>query len=104
MSGPLIHGIDVALDPGIESDDRTWFGLHVRELPALTGPVEARVFDVREPRDAAGWIGMCMQHTLTGEAALDTHLRQHAPPMRADGVERSGDRLRATRRVLRALD
>lgn len=101
MTTPVIYEVNVAIDPSIEADYRAWLAVHVRELLALPGFVDARVFDVLEPRADDGWVSLSMQYRLVDATALDAYLRDHAMRMRADGVARFGDRFRATRRVLR---
>lgn len=103
MTGHVVYEVNIAIDPEIEAGYRVWLQVHMRELLALPGFIGARVFDVLDPVDAAGWVGLCTQYTLTDDAALGTYLREHAPRMRADGVTRFGDRVRATRRVLRVV-
>ena len=41
-----------------------------------------------------------MQYRLRDQASLDAYLRDHAPRMRAQGVEKFGEQFRAERRVL----
>jgi hypothetical protein len=42
-----------------------------------------------------------VQYALVDLTALDGYLREHAPRLRAEGVARFGDRVRAQRRILR---
>jgi hypothetical protein len=41
-----------------------------------------------------------VQYRLRGADALAAYLRDHAPRLRADGIARFGERVRASRRVL----
>lgn len=43
---------------------------------------------------------LCTQYRLRDAAALATYLREHAPRLRADDMEKFGGRFRADRRVL----
>lgn len=97
----LVYEVTTEIDPSIEADYRAWLGPHVAEIRALPGFTGARVHELVDP---ATGIGFCMQFLLDGEAALEAYLREHAPRLRADGVARFGDRMRATRRVMRLLD
>ena len=84
------------------SEYRAWLDAHVPQLLALPGFVSAEVFEVLEPV-AAGRAGLCVQYRLRDAAALEAYLRKHAPHIRAEGLARFGERVRANRRVLRAV-
>ncbi|HEY2347205.1 MAG TPA: DUF4286 family protein [Xanthomonadaceae bacterium] len=79
-----------------------WLRAHVAEIVALPGFEDAELhalFD--EAADDAGW---CVRYRLRDRVALDDYLRDHAPRLRADGIARFGDAMRAQRRVLLPLD
>ena len=64
---------------------------HVREILALPGFTGARIFEVLDPPPTAGRIALCVQYPLRDAAALDDYLREHAPRLRADGLQRFGE-------------
>lgn len=97
----VVYEVNLAVDPMVEAEYRAWLAVHVHELLALPGFVDASIADVLEPATDDGWVPMCVRYTLIDAAALDAYLRDHAPRMRAEGVARFGDRFRATRRVMR---
>lgn len=97
----IVYEVNVEVDAEIAAAYRTWLRAHIAEILALPGFVDARTFEVRDPAPTAGRIALCVQYRLTGTAALDAYLREHAPRLRADGVARFGERFRAQRRVLR---
>ncbi|WP_149195239.1 DUF4286 family protein [Luteimonas suaedae] len=100
----VIYEVDIEIASGEAAAYRKWLAEHVRQMLALPGFIGAEVFEVADPSPASGWIALCVQYRLRDRAALDGYLRDHAARMRADGVVRFGDRLRAHRRILRSAD
>ncbi|MGH8108944.1 MAG: DUF4286 family protein [Arenimonas sp.] len=94
----IIYEVNVFVQREIENDYRAWLEKHVAEILALPGFLDAQVFDVQQ--DAGKDLAICMQYRLESQTALDNYLEQHAPRLRADGVEKFGNRFTASRRVL----
>lgn len=100
---PVVYEVNLAVDREIAAEYRDWLVTHVREMLALPGFTGARLMEtVQDQADAAETI-FCTQYELADQAALDEYLRLHSARMRADGINRFGDRFRSTRRVLREL-
>lgn len=98
----VVYEVSVDVDAGLREDYLRWLGPHVAEILALPGFEGAETFEVVDPADPA-LLRVCMRYRLADAAALDDYLRDHAPRLRADGIARFGDRMRATRRVMRPL-
>jgi len=99
----VIYEVNLAVDREIAVEYRSWLATHVQEMLALPGFTGARIMEaVQDQADAAETV-FCTQYELADQAALDNYLRVHSARMRADGVNRFGDRFRSTRRVLRDL-
>lgn len=98
----IVYEVNLEVDAAIAGEYRAWLEIHVRELLALPGFVDARILEVLEPEPAAGEIALCVQYALRDRAALDSYLHVHAPRLRGEGIARFGERVRAQRRVLRA--
>jgi len=96
----VIYEVTVVVQRRLEASYRSWLDDHVREIVALPGFTGASVSDVVDPAPAADEFAICMQYRLVDDAALANYLREHAPRLRADGIERFGDGFRASRRVL----
>lgn len=97
MSTPLVY--EVTLDIGADKLDEfdVWLKAHVREMLALPGFRDARVL---KPEGAEpGAVRRVVQYTLSSRTDLDRYVAEHAPRMRAEGVKRFGDKLKASRRV-----
>ncbi|MDX2088603.1 MAG: DUF4286 family protein [Kofleriaceae bacterium] len=96
----VIYEVNLDIDAAVADAYRAWLTVHIDELLTLPGFLEATCFDVRDPAPSAGRVALCVQYQLRDRAALDDYLRDHAPRMRADGLQRFGDAFRATRRIL----
>ena len=94
-----IYEVNLFVRREIEEDYRAWLEMHIAEILALPGFVDAQSFDVHQD-EAGDEVAICVQYRLQSMAALENYFEQHAPRLRADGVARFGDRFRARRRVL----
>ena len=99
-----VYEVNVEIDAAIRSDYMRWLRAHVDEILALPGFTGAELFEVLDPAPTASTHRVCVQYRLVDDAALEAYLRDHAPRLRADGIARFGERMRATRRVLRPID
>ena len=99
----VVYEVSADVDAAIREDYLRWLGPHVAEILALPGFTRADVFEVVDPA-SPDTLRVCMHYHLVDEAALQAYLREHAPRLRADGIARFGERIRAQRRVMRALD
>lgn len=103
-AGPVVYEVNIDLDAAIRPEYLAWLEAHVAEICALPGFVGAQVLEVTDPAPAPGRAGLCVQYRLTGPDALGRYLADHAPRLRAEGVERFGSRFTASRRVLAVQD
>lgn len=99
-AGGVVYEVNLDVDAAIAGAYRAWLDAHVAAMLALPGFVGARVLDVVDPPPAPGRAAWCVHYALRDDAALDAYLREHAPRMREEGLQRFGDRFRASRRVL----
>ena len=98
----VIYEVTVHARADIARDYLAWLRGHVEAMLGLPGFESAELHAVLEPaEDARGW---CIRYRLRDRAALEDYLRDHAPRMRAEGIERFGDAFRAQRRVLATLE
>ena len=98
----VTYEVNLAVEAGVLEAYRAWLADHVAEIVALPGFTGATTWDVVDPAPPSGVTHLCVQYALVEAAALEAYLRDHAPRLRADGIARFGDRVRATRRVLHA--
>ena len=101
---PVVYEVNLDLDAAIRGEYLAWLAAHVAEIRALPGFTGAAVFEVADPPPPIGRVALCVQYRLSGTAALEAYLRDHAPRLRAEGLARFGGRASASRRVLEGLD
>ncbi len=99
----ITYEVNLFVKRAIEAEFRAWLDPHVREILALPGFTGGQVFERLDPPAEADEFVVCTQYHVVDEAALARYLREYAPALRADGLNRFGDRFRAERRVLRWL-
>lgn len=96
----IIYEVDLAIGADVAEAHARWLDAHVRQMLGFERFLEAEILDRRDPPAESGWVARCARYRLIDQAALDAYLRDHAPRMRADGVARFGDQVRASRRIL----
>lgn len=99
----VVYEVNLQVNPTRAAEYLDWLRAHIAEILALPGFVSAECWQVSEPLDGQGWRSLCVQYRLRDRAALDVYLRDHAPRLRADGVQRFGEDFRAQRRILTTL-
>lgn len=98
----IVYEVNLTVDRAIADVYADWLEDHVREMLGLPGFESAEwLEDVDDPEEEADprWT---IQYRLRSHDDLVRYVEEHAERMRADGLERFGDRFQATRRVLRA--
>ena len=96
----VVYEVNLHVKRAVEREYRDWLTAHIREILALPGFIGAELFEVSDPAPAADEFALCVHYQLRDAAALAAYLREHAPRLRAEGVARFGDNLRAERRVM----
>jgi hypothetical protein len=94
----IVYEVNVDVDADVADAFDAWLIDHVRAMRALPGFEDATLWKVDRTDD--GRVSRCARYVLHDRRALDDYLVEHAPRMRADGVERFGNAFTATRRVL----
>ena len=99
----IVYEVNLSVERLIAEEYAGWLHAHVRELLALEGFVDATI--LREPEhDQPEREHYVVHYRLESRDALERYLREDAPRMRAEGVERFGGRFTAWRRVLEERD
>lgn len=103
MSGPnVIYEVNLDVSPQVARDFEPWLQDHVRQMLALEGFRSASVFRVRDEseREESPRHRYTVQYLMEDQAALDRYLASDAPRMRQEGLQRFGQHLLASRRIL----
>ena len=94
----VLYEVNLDADAAIEGPFDTWLRDHIADVLQFGGFLSAEILG--DPTAPAGRIRRIVQYRLRDQASLDAYLRDHAPRMRAQGVEKFGERYTAERRVL----
>ncbi len=101
----VTYEVRLEIDEAIAGDVDTWLPEHVAEMLRLPGFTSAQVYDDAPlPVPPDDKVRRTVRYELVNSDALTAYLRDHAPRMRQEGVQRFGDRMSATRRVLQPVD
>ncbi|MEO8672012.1 MAG: DUF4286 family protein [Tahibacter sp.] len=102
----IVYEVNIRVAASIAVDYAAWLAAHVAEIRRLPGFVDARVFAVEEmpPPESDAEQRLCVHYHLQDRAALQRYLREDAPRLRRDGVERFADQVHVHRRVLEPRD
>ncbi|MEO6173136.1 MAG: DUF4286 family protein [Arenimonas sp.] len=95
----IFYEVNVFFERDIEIAYRAWLTEHIAEILALPGFLDAQLFDVQQDAEPDR-LAICMQYRLDSQTSLDNYFQQHAARLRADGIEKFGQRFSANRRVL----
>jgi antibiotic biosynthesis monooxygenase (ABM) superfamily enzyme len=96
----IAYEVNLDVDTDVFAAFRAWLDEHVRHMLALPGFVSAEVLERTDPPPPGGRRSLCTIYRLSDAAALERYLREDAPRMRDDGLQRFPGRFSATRRVL----
>lgn len=96
----IIYAVELEMPVALRDEYLGWLDGHVRAMLALPGFTDAEVLIRTDPPPAAGRFVVAAHYRLRDRAALDGYFAQHAASMRAAGIARFGDQVRATRQVL----
>lgn len=99
----IIYVVQLEMDASLRGEYLAWLHEHIAEMLALPEFLAAEIMQRREPPPPMGRWAVEVHYRLPDHTALDAYLARHAPRMRATGLARFGDRVRATRQVLEVL-
>ena len=95
----VLYEVNLEADAAIEGPFDTWLRDHIADVLQFDGFLSAEILD-DESVSPPGRVRRIVQYRLRDRAALEEYLREHAPRMRTQGVEKFGDRYTSERRVL----
>ena len=99
----VLYEVTLRVERAIADAYRDWLHVHLREMLTLRGFLQASVCEVGDPAPGDDVVVFCCHYRLRDAAALAAYLQEHAPRMRAQGLERFGTRFTAQRRVMTVL-
>jgi len=101
-SSGLIYEVTLTIERDIAEPFDQWLAEHVEDMLDLPGFVSARVFEMDDDDD--GYARRVTHYYLESENHLEQYFADNASDMRQSGIDRFGDRFRASRRILRQTE
>ena len=96
----IVYVVELDVPLAIREEYMPWLAGHMREMLALPGFVDAETAVRIDPSPPAGRFVVRVRYRLRDDTAWQAYLADHAPRMRATGIARFGDSVRATRTLL----
>ena len=94
----VIYEVTLSVDREIVDDFDDWLATHIEEMLELPGFTGVHVYETDD--DEQGRARRVTHYELPGQAELDEYLAGPADSMRQSGIDRFGDRMHASRRIL----
>ncbi len=95
----ILYEVNLSISKDIFSEFNVWLKPHVEEILGFKGFKHAHIFHDQQ-NDNPHFVTLIVQYEIASIQDLDEYLEKHAPRMRADGVNRFGNKFSATRRIL----
>lgn len=96
---PIQYEVSLTINSEIVPEYLKWLKAHVNEMLSFPGFENAVFLDQMDPVIAEGQITVIVQYRLRDTNTFETYLQTQAKRMRKEGLERFGDKVRATRRL-----
>lgn len=97
----ILYEVNVSVKSEIEKEYRAWLKTHIAEMLELPGFIRAETYEPTEKTPDK--IEITMHYFLDSIENMENYLKNHAPRMREDGVNRFKNQFSATRRILKLL-
>ncbi|WP_062270637.1 DUF4286 family protein [Endozoicomonas arenosclerae] len=99
----IIYEVNCLVEASVERSFLTWLKDHARQIVEIEGFQSAVISLIKlDDRldELPGCSGFCVTYRLENQAALDRYLKEYAPALREDGLQRFGNKMTIYRRVL----
>lgn len=93
----IVYEVNLEVSQEIAQPFESWLNDHILQMLKIDGFEGATLYnEIKEPTNCH-W---CVQYLVESQAKLDDYFANHAQHMRQDGIDRFGDSMKATRRIL----
>ena len=102
----IIYEVNLTVDPDSAEEYATWLQPHIAHILEIDGFLSAEWFERDTAFDGsdADKTRWTIHYRLRDRAALKAYQRDHAPALIREGLDKFGERLTATRRVLQPAE
>lgn len=98
----VIYEVNLDINNEIFENFKVWLFAHVKEMVQFKGFLEAKILLENNEIKESQKITCC--YLLDSQENLDNYLKNHAPAMRQDGINKFGNKFSATRRILKVIE
>lgn len=95
-----LYEVRLQVDPIIAPEFEIWLKDHVQQMLEIEGFLSASIWKEELSNEPAAPIVWVCHYSLKNRSSLEDYFMHHAGRMRADGLQRFGDRFKASRRVM----
>lgn len=94
----VIYEVNVTIQNEIYAPYYAWLLNHIEQMLQFAGFKKADVGLIEQQHDDEKQLRI--SYTIESYADLENYLTHHAPMMRAEGIEKFGDKFHASRRII----
>ena len=95
----IIYEVNLIVEPDVADEYAAWLRPHITHILEIDGFLGAEWLE-RDTATDAGKVRWTIHYRLRDRAALEVYQRDHAPALIREGLDKFGEHLTATRRVL----
>ena len=98
----IIYEVNLTVEPDVADEYAAWLRPHIARILEIDGFLGAEWLERDTATDGsdAGKVRWTIHYRLRDRAALEVYQRDHAPALIREGLDKFGEHLTATRRVL----
>lgn len=107
----LIYEVNASVDAEIFEDYQHWLKTHILHVLDSEGFIDAKIYKVdskalsaEKSSSSSARQELTIHYKVESKEALEKYLKDRAPALREEALDRFGDRFTATRRVLEFQD
>jgi len=91
----VLYEVNLSIDASVYDDYLQWLKLHIAEILKINGFVGAKTYFLQEDTHQ-----VIVVYKIKSQADLTNYLENHAAHFRQDALNRFGEKVKATRRIL----
>ena len=102
----ILYEVNLTVDPDVADEYAAWLRPHITHILEIDGFLGAEWLERDTASDGsdADKIRWTLHYRLRNRAALKAYQRDHAPALIREGLDKFGEHLTATRRVLQPAE
>lgn len=95
----IIYEVNLEIQSEILAEYLVWLKKHIAEILQIEGFVKATIYKV-ERNDLENSYAFSVQYYLASREFLESYFANHSQRLRQEGIDKFGDKFKASRRIL----